>query len=127
MRVLVTGSRDWDDWEAVWRQLDALCPAPGHTLIVVHGACPTGADHHASDWCDEFAWFAEQRGAELIVEPHAADWAKHGKAAGPIRNQQMVDVGADLCLAFVKNNSRGASDCLARAQAAGIECRVFRA
>ena len=31
------------------------------------------------------------------VETHRADWDQHGKKAGPLRNQQIVAAGADIC------------------------------
>ena len=45
-------------------------------------------------------------------------------AAGPVRDQAMVDAGADLCVAFHRaiGNSKGTKDCLRRALAAGIPC-----
>lgn len=61
----------------------------------------------------------------LPVEAHPADWRSCGRAAGLIRNQRMVDLGADLCLAFPLGESRGTWDCVARARKAGIEVRII--
>lgn len=109
MRILVTGSRDWDDWnkieEVLFKRLD-------NGVVLVSGNCPTGADHIA-----ETLW--ELWGGE--VERHSADWDKHGKRAGYVRNQEMVDLGADICIAFIKNNSKGASMTARLAEEAGIE------
>lgn len=55
-------------------------------------------------------------------EVHDADWNEYGRAAGPIRNQEMVDAGADVCLAF-PTGGPGTRDCMRRARDAGI--RVF--
>lgn len=115
-RVLVTGSRNWPHSKMVW---SALTSEFRHgAMTVVHGACPSGADDHANMWfrldMDEgHPFFATE-------EPHPADWEKHGKAAGPLRNQEMVDLGADVCLAFPMPDSRGTRDCIRRARAAGI-------
>ena len=126
-RVLVTGSRTWDEPERVWGQLDfEVDVARLHAadrLIVVHGACPRGADEHARQW----AYLAIRREVEVRTEPHPADWERWGKAAGFIRNQEMVDAGANICLAFIKDFSRGASHCAERAEDAGIPVRRFYA
>jgi hypothetical protein len=121
-RILVTGSRDWDDWEAIRIALldaEASRVEFGHGAVLVHGHCPTGADRIADYFADViFGWG---------VERYPADWAKHGKAAGPIRNQEMVDLGANICLAFIKNNSRGATHCADYAESKGIEVVRFYA
>jgi len=108
-RVLVTGSRTWTDTGTI---RDALASVWGDgAALLVSGACPRGADRLA-----EACW--TRWGGR--VERHPADWDRHGRVAGYRRNTVMVNRGADLCLAFIRHNSRGASHALALAQAAGI-------
>jgi hypothetical protein len=66
----------------------------------------------------EFGWGSET---------HRAKWDELGKKAGPIRNQEMVDAGADLCLAFWDGNSSGTLDCIKKAVKAGIPVRIVPA
>lgn len=123
-RVLITGSRTWADIDVV---RDALVHArwdAGGPMVVVHGACRSGADAIASWWVR-----GHQRHGnplEITEEPHPADW-RYGKAAGPRRNAEMVALGAQLCLAFIRNSSRGATDCARRAEKAGIPVRRWTA
>jgi hypothetical protein len=51
-----------------------------------------------------------------------ANWKKHGKAAGPIRNQRMVDyVGKEGgIIALWDGSSKGTEDCMRAAKLAGI-------
>ncbi|QIS02344.1 DUF2493 domain-containing protein [Nocardia brasiliensis] len=106
-RVLVTGSRTWTDHSAIQY---ALAPFRSRDAVLVHGNA-RGADRIAAGiW---HAWGEHD-------EPHPADWEREGRAAGLRRNQRMVDAGADVCLAFIQDNSCGASHTADRAQAAGI-------
>jgi hypothetical protein len=134
MKVLVTGSRDWDDYGAVAKQMAiALGDAKekGYQKIVFwDGDCPTGADA----MCKEFANKVEHSVPGLIIERKGfpAKWEQHKRAAGPIRNKEMVDAGPDICLAFIgpctsprctrpgKHPSHGASNCAKLAELAGI-------
>ena len=63
----------------------------------------------------------------MKVEIHRADWQRHGRAAGPIRNQEMVDLGADLLVAYPLPEGRGTQDCIKRAVKAGIPTLVYNA
>lgn len=62
------------------------------------------------------------------VESYPADWKRYGRAAGPIRNRQMLEEGKpDLIIAFHSNlaESRGTANMVKIARKAGIEVRVF--
>jgi hypothetical protein len=130
MRILLTGSRDWSDSAAVWNELWAIhaaaLEAGEEEITLVHGGCPTGADAIADGYARHLGW-------EVVV--YHADWVSYGRRAGPLRNQDMVDRGADLCLAFIGNcssprcsikelhPSHGASGCASMAEAAFIETK----
>jgi hypothetical protein len=108
MRILVCGSREYDDWGKVLWALEPF-DAPGHTTIIQGGA--KGADFLARVW-------AKWKGVDWVEFP--ADWKKHGKAAGGIRNQQMLDEGKpDLVVAFP--GGVGTADMVRRAKQAGVE------
>ncbi|MFL5911235.1 MAG: DUF2493 domain-containing protein [Gaiellaceae bacterium] len=116
-RILVTGSRNWPDLHAVYRALrEAVHDQDWDDVVIVHGGCPTGADQFAARW------------AALVgvkQEVYRADWATHGRAAGPLRNRRMVAAGADLCLAFPLRESRGTRGCMALARSAGIPVKEY--
>ena len=116
-RVLVTGSRTWEDREGITFELARLALLHPEGVTVVHGACPRGADAMADQ---------EARKLGLSVERHRADWSQ-GKAAGFQRNQAMVDLGADVCLAFIREHSKGATHCARAAEKASIPVEYFRA
>ena len=108
-RVLVCGGRDYTDWPKVQETLGAIHAVFGISHIL-HGAA-TGADSLADRWAREH---------KVGQTAFAADWATHGKAAGPIRNQKMLDEGKpNLVIAFP--GRRGTADMMQRSEAAGVE------
>jgi YspA, cpYpsA-related SLOG family len=126
-RILVTGSRDWEDNRTIWQALASTVLANTQIdapVIVVHGACPRGADAHAAAWARRTQADGRRPVAE---ERHPADWEQYDKAAGFRRNAEMVALGADVCLAFIRNGSRGASHTAGLAEAAGILTRRWTA
>lgn len=114
-RVLVTGSRTWSDVATVHAALTTAASIhPG--MVVVHGACPRGADAITDAWC---------RTHHVPVERWPADWTR-GRSAGPARNAAMVAAGACECLAFIHHDSPGATGCAVLAEQAGIPVRRYR-
>lgn len=107
-RVLVCGGRDYAGAAYVAEMLNAL-DRVGSISEVIHGGAP-GADRLANNWACE-------RG--IFVRDFPADWKAHGKAAGPIRNQRMIDEAKpDYVVAFP--GGKGTADMVRRAEAAGI-------
>lgn len=116
MRILVTGSRDWYIKNVIHTALSSISVKDGEQVTVVHGGA-RGADYLAQECAHALGYVAER---------HDADWEKYGKRAGYIRNKEMVDAGADICLAFIKNESKGATMCAALAEQAGIPVEYYR-
>lgn len=114
-RILLTGSRAWTDDLAIRVALAPYRHAE-RPAVLVHGDC-RGADRIAA---------ATWRCWRLADEPHPADWATHGRAAGILRNRHMVTLGAVVCLAFIRDDSPGATHCARLATDAGIPTRYYR-
>jgi single-strand DNA-binding protein len=108
---LVTGSRTWTDTAAITAALDKLHAVHGTDLVLVHGACPRGADAIADRWAYRHA---------VTTDTYPADWGLLGRRAGMARNTTMVTTGPALCLAFIRDQSPGATGCAALAAQAGI-------
>jgi hypothetical protein len=116
MKVLVCGSRYWDNSNIVSAVLDEENDNQPFTLVIEGEA--SGADTMGREW-------AEARGIPVL--PFPANWEKYGKAAGPIRNQQMLDEGQpDFVIAFTHDieKSRGTRDMVSRAMKADIPVRI---
>lgn len=118
MRVLVCGGRDFDDRSLMAKTLRRFKPSIptdddlAEHVIIAGGA--RGADELAAQYAEVF-------GIRLRVYP--ADWKTHGRAAGPIRNQRMLDEGKpDLVIAFP--GGRGTEDMVRRARAAGVPVEI---
>lgn len=108
MRLIVCGGRDYADQECLFRHLDAFHKAEGVSCVISGAA--RGADALGELW-------AAARGVACVRFP--ANWDMHGKAAGHIRNGQMLTEGcADAVYAFP--GGRGTANMVAQAKAAGV-------
>lgn len=114
-RLLATGSRHYGDHVKVER---ILTPFMHQGITLVHGDAP-GLDKLAAK-----IW--TRAGETALGMP--ADWDTYGYQAGPLRNQQMVDLdGYVACIAFPLPGSRGTWDCVRRAELADIPVMVVSA
>jgi hypothetical protein len=104
MRVLVCGGRDYNDKVKLYWELGHI---EGISCIITGAA--RGADYLAEMWA--------MSTPGMVLQRFPADWKTHGKAAGPIRNQKMLDEGKpDLVV-------KGTADMVARAQKAGVQVK----
>jgi predicted Rossmann-fold nucleotide-binding protein len=109
LRVLVCGSRKFRDRALVNTELDRLLADRGIRVVIEGGS--TGADRLAREW-------AYSRSVSFITFP--ANWMRYGRAAGPIRNTQMLREGhPDLVVAFPGGD--GTKNMKGQAWLAGVE------
>lgn len=118
--VIITGSRNWTDRETIVRALGKFAP---DSTLVIHGAA-RGADTVAAAVAAELGF---------AVRAFPADWKRHGRKAGPIRNGNMagfaeVEANKDdaeiVVLAFPLPGSIGTWDMVRRADSIGWEVRL---
>lgn len=118
VRILITGSRDWSNEFLIHNTLTSFhWMYAGDDITLVSGACRAGADPICERVAGELGW---------KVERHPADWSRWLNQAGYVRNTKMVNLGADLCVAFILDGSKGASMTADLAEKAGIETLRFK-
>lgn len=122
MKILCCGDRNWDDYNLIAKTLQPfLLSMPDEypsTFITIIEGDAKGADRMAGTYAK--AW-------GLSLEVYPADWKTYRKAAGVIRNQQMLDEGKpDKVIAFHDDieHSKGTKDMVSRARKAGIPVQI---
>lgn len=114
MKLIIAGCRDMTDWGVVHEGITRSGFGPKVTEVVSGGA--QGVDYIGEG-------LAEKSG--LPVKRFNADWKKHGKAAGPIRNRQMAEYG-DALLAIWDGESRGTKNMIEEMERLGKPVYVHR-
>jgi hypothetical protein len=134
VRILVCGSRTWTDKKAIRDALNRVtaigglgemagCVIDQDTLTLIHGCAP-GADRLSEEVWREL-WGRPPLHPENIVLRFPAQWDKYGRAAGAIRNKQMLDESQpELVLAFWDGHSRGTKNMIELAKRAGVPVEV---
>lgn len=103
MIIVCTGGRDHKDRDLVYKVLNELSPK-----AVIVGDCPTGVDLYVREWCSE-------TNANFTV--FKADWDQHMLAAGPLRNQEMINFAYKLkAVVIAFRGNKGTRDCTDRAR-----------
>lgn len=90
--VAVVGGRDFQDYALLKKTLDGIVNID---KIVSGGA--KGADSLARRYAEE---------NDIIMIEFLPDWDKYGKAAGPIRNKEIIE-RSNYVVAFWNGKSRG--------------------
>jgi len=121
--ILVTGSRDWKDYDSIFNSL-SIYPSDSSTVLI-HGGC-RGLDTIASKVAHDL---------NFSVEQYSARWNIYGYSAGPVRNKSMLkrlieykDQGYTVkVLAFHPNlsESKGTKNCYDMAVAQGFEVKLY--
>lgn len=107
MKLIIAGSRNLELdinffmglLDYYYSDLPITDSGPGE---VITGGCPTGIDKIAKD---QF----EDNYTDIVYKEFPADWAAHGKAAGPLRNKQMAQYG-DVLLVIWDGESKGSKN-----------------
>ncbi len=106
-RIIIAGCRTFTCYaeakEAICRDLEAL--KSGKSVIVLSGGC-RGADRLGERFAEEAGW---------TIERHLPEWEKYGRAAGPIRNKQMIE-HCDAVICFWDGKSKGTASLIRYAQ-----------
>ena len=111
-RVIIAGSRDFDDYLLLQDHADYMLSRQEDIEIVSGGA--SGADALGER-------YAKDRGYKLKIFP--ADWVKYGRRAGPVRNREMAEY-ADALLAYWDGKSRGTKNMIEEARARGLKVSI---
>ena len=123
-RVIVAGGRNLKDYKLIEHTLNELMENQPNQIEIVSGGQMSidefgnrfGADYLAEQWAEKNA---------IQIHKFPANWNKHNKAAGPIRNRQMAQYG-DALIAFWDGITRGTQSMIEEARAAKLPVNVIR-
>lgn len=114
-RVIVAGSRDFENYELLKAKMDYLLSDTDEPIQIVCGLA-RGADRLGQR-------YARERGFEIRYFP--ANWDAYGKRAGYLRNEQMAQ-NADALAAFWDGKSRGTKHMIDLAKQYGLKIRIIK-
>lgn len=98
LRFVIAGSRHFNDYKRLKNELDIIFRFYNvkAEITIISGGC-RGADALGER-------YARENGIPLEI--FEAEWDKYGRAAGPIRNEKMVEYSSAV-ICFWDNKSRG--------------------
>ena len=114
--VIVAGTRDFIDKQYLWSVLDRYLSKRDPKTVTILDGKARGPDTFGGE-------YGEAKGMRVL--PYPADWDKHGKSAGFIRNEEMAKAGTHL-IAFWDGVSTGTKDMIDRAMAHGLTILVIK-
>lgn len=111
MKVIIAGGRDFDDYGFLKESVIGL---KINISEVVSGKAK-GADALGEQFAEE---------SNIPVNSFPANWGKHGRSAGPMRNKEMADY-ADVLIAFWDGKSKGTKSMIEIAKTCELDVYVF--
>lgn len=122
MRIIIAGGRDFTDYDLLKKSVSEILrktvDLETESVTVVSGRC-RGADRLGERYAGEHG---------MAILPMPADWIKHGKAAGSIRNQDMAVIASRdkaLCICFWDRKSSGTFDMIQAAHRHRVPVEVI--
>lgn len=118
MRLIVCGSRDFKDRALCYDHIEHFIRSHANEPIEIVSGHARGADTYAEDYASA---------NRIRCKVFAADWAKYGRPAGPIRNRQMMQYASEengAVLAFWDGKSKGTKNMISQAQKAGMTVQI---
>ena len=115
MRIVIGGCRDFCNYTLFCEHMDhVLAFIDDKNITILSGHC-SGVDTMAEE-------YAKQH--NLTLEIHPAQWQKFGRAAGPIRNREMVE-RADFVITFWDGQSKGTKSLIELAKKNRKSIKIF--
>ncbi len=112
-RVIVCGGRDFENKQVCFEYLGKI--VPGRKNVTIISGHANGADKFGEE-------YAALHGLNCVV--FKPDWKQYGRAAGPIRNKQMLEYAIEetpLIIAFWDGKSKGTKNMIDQSKKAGAE------
>lgn len=119
IRVLITGSRAWENPEPIRKVLKRLVANYGIARILVIEGGAAGVDYHSKMICEELG---------IHCLEMKARWNMYNRAAGPIRNEMMLSLDPHIVVAFHWDleDSKGTKQCYESAKKKGIKAVLIK-
>lgn len=111
-RIAVTGGRNFINFITIRKAFKEI--NLNENDILVHGGC---------SGCDQLCAEIASKEFNVKTEEHSANWERYGKAAGPIRNKEMLESNIDILLVF--QGGKGTINCKKEAEKLGIKIMEF--
>lgn len=115
VRIIVAGSRGWDDYRLLNDVISTVVSMLDQPVLFISGKAKSGADDLIIRWCEE---------NEILCMECPADWDKHGKSAGYVRNAEMAEIGNRL-IVFWDGVSKGTKHMIDIAKAKNIPTQII--
>lgn len=115
MKVIIAGSRGFNDYEVLSKFCDYVIGEPDEEVEIVSGKAK-GADTLGERYANE---------RDYEIKEFPANWDKYGKSAGYRRNADMANY-ADLLIAFHDGESKGTQHMIDLANKKGINVAVYK-